>query len=34
MAYRTDNFADSDLVQLSPDYTEQEISHIWDGNKF
>ena len=34
MAYRTDNSADSDLVQLSPDYSEQEISHIWDGNKF
>ena len=34
MAYRTDNSADSDLAQLSPDYSEQEISHIWDGNKF
>src|SRR5262245_29247793 len=34
MAYRTDNSADSDLAQLSPDYSDQEISHIWDGNKF
>jgi pimeloyl-ACP methyl ester carboxylesterase len=34
MAYRTDNSADGDLAQLSPDYTDQEISHIWDGNKF
>src|SRR5262245_576927 len=33
MAYRTDNSADSDLAQLSPDYSDQEISHIWDGNK-
>ncbi|HXZ78614.1 MAG TPA: alpha/beta hydrolase [Terriglobales bacterium] len=34
MAYRTDNSADSALAQLSPDYSDQEISHIWDGNKF
>jgi pimeloyl-ACP methyl ester carboxylesterase len=34
MAYRADNSADSDLAQLSPAYNEQEISHIWDGNKF
>src|SRR5215475_215362 len=34
MAYRTDNSADSDLAQLSPDYSDQEISRIWDGNKF
>lgn len=34
MTYRTDNLADSDLAQLSPDYSDQEISHIWDGNKF
>jgi proline iminopeptidase len=34
MAYRTDNSADGDLAQLSPDYDDQEISHIWDGNKF
>jgi pimeloyl-ACP methyl ester carboxylesterase len=34
MAYRRDNSADSALAQLSPDYSDQEISHIWDGNKF
>jgi pimeloyl-ACP methyl ester carboxylesterase len=34
MAYRTDNSADSDLAKLSPDYSEEEISHVWDGNKF
>jgi proline iminopeptidase len=34
MAYRTNNSADSDLAQLSPDYNDQEIGHIWDGNKF
>jgi proline iminopeptidase len=34
MAYRRDNQADSALAWLSPDYTDQEITHIWDGNKF
>lgn len=34
MAYRRDNKADSALAWLSPDYTDQEITHIWDGNKF
>jgi proline iminopeptidase len=34
MADRRDNSADSDLSQLSPDYNQQEIGHIWDGNKF
>src|SRR6195256_187385 len=34
MAYRRDNSADSALSQLSPDYSGQEIGHIWDGNKF
>jgi pimeloyl-ACP methyl ester carboxylesterase len=34
MAYRTNNSADADLSQLSPDYSDQEIEHIWDGNKF
>src|SRR5215510_3326861 len=34
MAYRTDNSADSNLAQLSPDYSDQEINHIWDGNTF
>jgi proline iminopeptidase len=34
MAYRRDNSADAELAQLSPDYSDQEIGHIWDGNKF
>jgi len=34
MAYRRDNSADSDLSLLSPDYSGQEIGHIWDGNEF
>ena len=34
MAYRHDNDADSDLVKLSPDYSPQELRHIYDGNDF
>jgi proline iminopeptidase len=34
MAYRQSNSADSDLAKLSPDYTDEEISRIWDGNDF
>jgi hypothetical protein len=34
MAFRHDNDADSDLVKLSPDYTPEELRHIYDGNKF
>jgi pimeloyl-ACP methyl ester carboxylesterase len=34
MAYRKDNAADGDLAKLSPDYTDEESQHIWDGNKF
>ncbi len=34
MAYRADNDADSDLVELSPDYTDEESRHVWDGNRF
>jgi proline iminopeptidase len=34
MAYRRDNKDDSALAWLSPDYSDQEIEHIWDGNKF
>jgi pimeloyl-ACP methyl ester carboxylesterase len=34
MAYHHDNVADSDLVKLSPDYTREELRHIYDGNKF
>lgn len=32
MAYRRDNSADSALARLSPDYTDEEIRHLWDGN--
>ena len=34
MAYRQGNSAESDLARLSPDYTQDEIRHIWDGNDF
>ncbi len=34
MAYRKDNAADSDLVELSPDYTDEESRRVWEGNKF
>jgi len=34
MAYRHNNAADSGLAELSPDYSDEEIRHIWDGNKF
>jgi pimeloyl-ACP methyl ester carboxylesterase len=34
MAYRRDNSADSALARLSPDYNDQEIRHIWEGNEF
>jgi proline iminopeptidase len=34
MAYRKTNHAESDLSYLSPDYTDNEILHIWDGNAF
>lgn len=34
MAYRHDNTADSALAQLSPDYSDQESSRIWEGNQF
>lgn len=33
MAYRRDNDAESDLSRLSPDYSGEELRHIWDGNK-
>jgi len=33
MAYRRDNSADSALAQLSPDYSDQEIRRIWEGNE-
>ena len=34
MAYRADNEADSDLVKLSPDYTDEESRRAWEGNEF
>ena len=34
MAYRHGNSAESDLARLSPDYTDNEIAHVWDGNAF
>ena len=34
MAHRRGNSAESHLAQLSPDYTDEEIAHIWDGNEF
>jgi pimeloyl-ACP methyl ester carboxylesterase len=34
MAYRTNTSADGGLAELSPDYTDDEIAHIWDGNGF
>ena len=34
MAYRRDNSADSALARLSPDYSDQEIRRIREGNEF
>jgi proline iminopeptidase len=34
MANRPSNSPESDLAQLSPDYTDEEISRIWQGNSF
>ena len=34
MAYRHGNDAEGDLASLSPDYTDAEIPHIWEGNAF
>ncbi len=34
MAHRRSNSSESDLTLLSPDYTDDEIRHIWDGNDF
>jgi esterase/lipase len=34
MAYRPGNEAEGDLADLSPDYTDAEIGHIWKGNSF
>jgi proline iminopeptidase len=34
MAHRDGNSAEGDLARLSPDYTADEISQIWEGNEF
>jgi proline iminopeptidase len=34
MAHRTGNAPESDLAKLSPDYSEQEIPRLWEGNEF
>lgn len=34
MAHRRGSDAESNLSELSPDYTDAEIAHIWDGNEF
>jgi pimeloyl-ACP methyl ester carboxylesterase len=34
MAGRRGNDDESDLAGLSPDYTDAEIAHVWDGNRF
>jgi proline iminopeptidase len=34
MAHRDGNSPESDLARLSPDYTDEEISRIWEGNGF
>ena len=34
MAHRDTNDAESDLSHLSPDYSDADIAHIWDGNDF
>ncbi len=34
MAWRRSSSAESDLAQLSPDYTDAEMARIWQGNDF
>ena len=34
MAHRQGNDAEGDLSKLSPDYTDEEIPRIWQGNEF
>jgi len=34
MAYRHDNSAESALVWFSPEYSDEEIQSIWEGNDF
>jgi len=34
MAHRRSNSPESDLAKLSPDYPDEEIARIWEGNDF
>ncbi len=34
MAYRADNDVENEATRLSPEYSDDEIRHIWDGNAF
>jgi pimeloyl-ACP methyl ester carboxylesterase len=34
MAYRRDNSAERALALLSPDYSDEEIRRVWEGNDF
>jgi len=34
MAYRGGHQVENKIANLSPDYSDQEIRHIWDGNRF
>lgn len=34
LAYRDSNRAESGLVHLSPDYSDDQVRRIWDGNAF
>jgi pimeloyl-ACP methyl ester carboxylesterase len=34
MAYRGGHQVETKIANLSPDYSDQEIRHIWDGNRF
>ena len=34
MAFRHGNSAETDLGKISPDYTDADLAHIWDGNEF
>jgi pimeloyl-ACP methyl ester carboxylesterase len=34
MAYRSSNKAETDAAELSPDYSDNEFVHFWEGNDF
>lgn len=34
MAHRRSSSSESDVALLSPDYTDDEIRHVWEGNDF